>query len=79
MENSKEQLSVTAQPEKVIPKLVTKVALARAGSGNVVLTFIFGLPGEGSHLVNRIVLDATTAKELQKLLGKSTEGTDNAK
>ncbi len=69
----KERLEITAEPNKVLPKLVTKIGITKADSGNVILSFIFELPDEGAHLVERIIIDSNTSAELVKLL-KQAEG-----
>lgn len=71
--NNTEPLEITAEPSKVVPKLVTKVGVAKASTGNVVLSLVFELPGEKAHLVERVIIDSATTDELIKVLKASKE------
>lgn len=63
-----EQLNVIADLAKTVPKLVTKVAVAKASNGNVIMSLIFELPGETPMLIERVILDDATVVELVKIL-----------
>lgn len=73
-----EQLDVTAEPAKVIPKLATKVGIAQSESGNVILSFVLSLPPEKPVLVERIVIDQKTSGELANLLSKAKDAKEEA-
>lgn len=67
-----EELKINSEPNKIIPKLATKVAVARSSSGNVILSFVSQLPGEDAHMVERLAIDEATARELASLIKESS-------
>lgn len=67
-----EQLEVAANPSRVIPKLATKVAIGKA-NGNIILSFIFDIPGEQPQLIERVILDEQLASKLGGLINDAKE------
>jgi acyl-CoA synthetase (NDP forming) len=62
-----EQLEVMSTPEKAVPKLVTKVAVGKANN-NIIISFVFDLPGERPQLIERVILDEHLADEMGELV-----------
>jgi|GEM_PF-4381149 len=75
-EPTQQDLKVNSERSKIIPKLSTKVGVATADSGgNIILSFVFNLPGEDAQLIERVVIDTNTTKELVELLLNATKET----
>ena len=72
-----EAIQVMSEPGKLIPKLATKIGVARGGD-NYILSFLAALPDEQAQMIERIVLDRNNVNELIKLLQALMEG-DNDK
>ncbi|MDB5186443.1 MAG: hypothetical protein JWL85_966 [Candidatus Saccharibacteria bacterium] len=62
-----EPIEVIAEPCKAVPKLTTKIGVAKTDS-NIIISFLFSLPDEETQLIERVVLDQSLVDELVTLL-----------
>ena len=62
------QETIIAEPGIAIPKLATEVGVARAGGGNIILSFMCALPNEKANLIQRIALDKEALSQLIGIL-----------
>lgn len=67
-----ESLQVFAEPGKLIPKLATKVGVAKAGN-NYIISFVSDLTGEQAQMIDRIALPDALVDDLMGLINKLKE------
>jgi len=65
-------MQVMSEPAKLIPKLVTKIGAAKAGSAYI-LSFISELTGESAQMIDRVAIDEKTVESLIELLNNLKE------